>query len=223
MPTATVTIDAPIADVFALLADMTTHPTWSPDVLSGSQLGDGPVGLGTRFQLELKGPGESEQEITEYDEPTRVQFSGRTRMGDTRHRFFLTPEGERTRVDQVLEMRPQGLWRLLAPVMAMMMKKGVRENAAGLESYFEGSTKAEADITVYGTHWCSDCRRATQFFREQHVAYEWIDVDRDPEGLRYVREVNDGRQIIPTIVFQDGSTLVEPSNAELAAKLRIST
>ena len=57
---------------------------------------------------------------------------------------------------------------------------------------------------------------------EQRVAYQWVDIDEDEEGRRRVQEVNNGRQIIPTIVFQDGSILVEPTNAELAAKLGIS-
>ena len=35
------------------------------------------------------------------------------------------------------------------------------------------------------------------------------------------QEINNGKQIIPTIVFPDGSVLVEPSNAELADKLGI--
>ena len=45
-----------------------------------------------------------------------------------------------------------------------------------------------------------------------------MDIDQDEESRLYVQEVNNGRQIIPTIVFEDGSVLVEPSNAELAAK-----
>ena len=49
-----------------------------------------------------------------------------------------------------------------------------------------------------------------------------MDIDEDEEGRKHVQAVNDGKQIIPTIVFQDGSILVEPSNAELAAKLGIS-
>ena len=72
---------------------------------------------------------------------------------------------------------------------------------------------ADANIQVYGAPWCPDCRRAKQFFGEQRVHYEWIDVDRDPQGLKYVQEVNNGKQIIPTIVFEDGSILVEPTNA----------
>ena len=76
---------------------------------------------------------------------------------------------------------------------------------------------------MYGTAWCSDCKRAKKFFGEQRVHYEFVDVDSDAEGRAYVESVNDGKDIIPTIVFDDGSLLVEPSNAELAAKLGLQT
>jgi len=79
----------------------------------------------------------------------------------------------------------------------------------------------DANITLYGAVWCPDCKRSKQFLGEQRVAYQWVDIDEDEEGRRRVQEVNNGRQIIPTIVFQDGSILVEPTNAELAAKLGI--
>lgn len=82
---------------------------------------------------------------------------------------------------------------------------------------------AHTDITLYGTSWCSDCKRAKQFFGEQRVHYDVVDVDADPEGMAFVEKVNDGKQVIPVIVFADGSTLVEPSNAELAAKLGLQT
>ena len=80
----------------------------------------------------------------------------------------------------------------------------------------------DSNITVYGAPWCPDCKRSKQFLGEQRVPYQWVDIDEDEEGRRRVQEVNSGRQIIPTIVFQDGSILVEPTNAELAAKLGIS-
>ena len=57
---------------------------------------------------------------------------------------------------------------------------------------------------------------------EQRIPYLWVDIDEDEEGRNRVQALNDGKQIIPTIFFQDGSILVEPSNADLAAKLGIS-
>ena len=82
-------------------------------------------------------------------------------------------------------------------------------------------TTPESKVTVYGAPWCPDCNRAKQFLGDQRVPYEWVDIDSDEEGRRYVQEVNDGKQIIPTIIFEDGSLLVEPTNAELAVKLGI--
>ena len=81
----------------------------------------------------------------------------------------------------------------------------------------------EQRIQMYGTAWCQDCKRAKKFFGEHRVAYDFIDVDEDREGLRIVEQANDGKRIIPTIFFKDESVLIEPSNAELAAKLGLQT
>jgi thioredoxin reductase (NADPH) len=78
-------------------------------------------------------------------------------------------------------------------------------------------------LIVYSTVWCPDCKRAKRFLGEQRIPYVNIDIEHDPEAMAYVEEVNDGKRIIPTIVFPDGSVLVEPSNAELAQKLGLST
>jgi thioredoxin reductase (NADPH) len=76
-----------------------------------------------------------------------------------------------------------------------------------------------AEVTVYGAPWCPDCRRAKKFLGEQRVAYDWIDIDRDAEGLRLVEELQKGGRTIPTVVFGDGTHLVEPSNEDLARRL----
>jgi thioredoxin reductase (NADPH) len=77
------------------------------------------------------------------------------------------------------------------------------------------------DITVYGAPWCPDCKRSKAFLSAHRVPYDWVDIDQDPAGLARVRELQGGGQTIPTIVFPDGSTLLEPSDDQLAAKLGI--
>lgn len=76
-----------------------------------------------------------------------------------------------------------------------------------------------AEIQVYGAPWCPDCRRSKKFLGEQRVDYDWIDIDTDAGGLRFVEELQNGGRTIPTIIFPDGSHLLEPSNEELALKL----
>ncbi len=74
-------------------------------------------------------------------------------------------------------------------------------------------------ITVYGAPWCPDCRRSKAFLQEQRIPFTWVDIDTDAEGLRFVEELQGGGRTIPTIMFPDGSHLLEPSNTELAEKL----
>lgn len=79
------------------------------------------------------------------------------------------------------------------------------------------------DITIYGAYWCPDCRRSKQFLGEHQIPYKWVDIEQDKAGEEYVLQKNNGKRIIPTIEFEDGSILVEPSNAELAVKLGLKT
>lgn len=76
-------------------------------------------------------------------------------------------------------------------------------------------------ITLYGTGWCPDCKRSKQFFGEQRIPYRYVDIEQDAEAMAFVEKINNGMRIIPTIVFPDGTVLVEPSNAQLAEKLGI--
>ncbi len=78
----------------------------------------------------------------------------------------------------------------------------------------------EETIKVYGAEWCPDCHRSKNYLEQQKVPYEWIDVDQNDKAQEYIRQLNQNRMIIPTILFPDGSVLVEPSNTELARKLR---
>jgi thioredoxin reductase (NADPH) len=81
----------------------------------------------------------------------------------------------------------------------------------------------EPKVTVYGAYWCPDCRRSKKFLGEQFVPFRWVDIEQDMAGEAYVLQKNNGKRIIPLIEFQDGSFLVEPTNAELAKKLGLKT
>lgn len=77
-------------------------------------------------------------------------------------------------------------------------------------------------IILYGATWCPDCRRAKQFFTDNNVPFEWIDITDNDEAIAYVEKVNNGNRSIPTIIYPDGTIHVEPSNAEMAEQTGIS-
>ena len=74
-------------------------------------------------------------------------------------------------------------------------------------------------IIVYGTRWCGDTKRALKILDERQVKYKWINVDKDREGEKIVKQVNHGNRSVPTMIFPDKSILVELSNRELNEKL----
>jgi glutaredoxin-like protein len=77
------------------------------------------------------------------------------------------------------------------------------------------------EIIMYGTIWCGDTRRARALLDQNKIPYKWIDIDQDKEARKYVESVNHGYRSVPTIIFPDGSMLVEPTVSQLAAKLGI--
>ena len=78
-------------------------------------------------------------------------------------------------------------------------------------------------IKVYGTKWCGDTNRAKQCLAKNAVEYDWCDIELDKEGCAFVEKVNKGNRSVPTIVFPDGTILVEPSNERLEEKCRKSS
>jgi mycoredoxin len=77
-----------------------------------------------------------------------------------------------------------------------------------------------AEITFYGADWCGDCRRSKALLNAVGVDFEMKDVEESPEFTEEAKEIS-GRTNIPVIVFADGKHLVEPSDPELHAELKI--
>jgi mycoredoxin len=78
---------------------------------------------------------------------------------------------------------------------------------------------ATDEITVYSTTSCPDCWRSKRYLDRQNVPYTWVNINEQPEAAQTVMRINGGNRSVPTIVFPDGSVLVEPSDRELGAKL----
>jgi glutaredoxin len=83
-------------------------------------------------------------------------------------------------------------------------------------------TETRDDIVVlYGAAWCYASRRARELFDQNKIPYEYKDIDYDPEARKYVEQVNNGYRSVPTIIFPDGSKLVEPTVDALKRKLGV--
>jgi mycoredoxin len=54
-------------------------------------------------------------------------------------------------------------------------------------------------IVIYTTSWCHDCRAAKRFLDEKGIAYEEIDIEKDPVAAEIVMKLNDGMKKVPTL------------------------
>jgi mycoredoxin len=75
-----------------------------------------------------------------------------------------------------------------------------------------------AQIVMYSTQYCSDCSRAKAFFETNNIPYVRVLIEDNPEATELVMRMNRGFKSVPTIIFPDGSVLVEPSWQELKEK-----
>ena len=75
-----------------------------------------------------------------------------------------------------------------------------------------------AQIIMYSTQYCSDCLRAKAFFEANGIPYIPVSLEDNHEATEFVLKVNNGFRSVPTIIFPDGSILVEPSWQELKEK-----
>lgn len=81
-----------------------------------------------------------------------------------------------------------------------------------------GTSGKPNPIIMYATRWCGDCRMARHWFDSHGIVYEYVNIEEDEHAVASVMQLNGGMRSVPTIVFPDGSILVEPSARELAAK-----
>jgi mycoredoxin len=66
-------------------------------------------------------------------------------------------------------------------------------------------------LTMYSTTWCGYCHRLKSQLDREGIAYEVVDIEQDRASETFVKSVNNGNAVVPTLRFDDGSTLTNPS------------
>ena len=76
-----------------------------------------------------------------------------------------------------------------------------------------------APLTVYTTSWCGYCHRLMTVLKSNKIPFDVVDIEQDPAAAAFVGSVNGGNKTVPTVKFSDGTTLTNPSAADVEAKL----
>jgi mycoredoxin len=74
-------------------------------------------------------------------------------------------------------------------------------------------------LIMYTTPWCGFCRNLKKQLTREGIEMAEVDIERDQEACEFVMSVNGGNQTVPTVVFPDGTVMVNPSAAQVRARL----
>ncbi len=85
------------------------------------------------------------------------------------------------------------LFRVLAEVDPAAAPSGFASQPAAPHP-----SEPEADVILYCTPWCPDCRRARVFLKQNNIAYTEVDISRDRAAAARVRAWANGNETTPT-------------------------
>jgi mycoredoxin len=81
-----------------------------------------------------------------------------------------------------------------------------------------GLMPVEADIIVYGTHWCGMTQIVRRYLDRLGLRYRYFDIEEDSQAEKNLRWITGGYTNHPTVVI-DGQVIIEPDVDELHAVL----
>lgn len=138
-----IVINRPVEDVFDFVADERNEPRYNPRMRLAEQITEGPIGVGTRFRAEtvsLGRPVEMIIEVTSYEPPRRLASSTQmSSMGVHGALTFDTVPGG-TRMRWSWELEPNGMLKLVSPLVALMARRQEQRIWTGLKRLLEEQT-----------------------------------------------------------------------------------
>ena len=78
---------------------------------------------------------------------------------------------------------------------------------------------SESQFTMFTTPWCGYCHRLKSQLDREGIAFELVDIEQVPDAAFTVEQANGANQTVPTLLFADGSTMTNPSVAQVKDKL----
>jgi thioredoxin reductase (NADPH) len=90
-----------------------------------------------------------------------------------------------------------------------------------LEQWRSQYRPAFEGVRVVGHQWSPKAHAVRDFLARNRVPYRWLDLEHDAEAQQLLSFMDAPR--LPVLIFADGSTLMEPSNVEIAQRVGLKT
>jgi|Tabmets5t2r1_1033131.scaffolds.fasta_scaffold00023_9 uncharacterized protein YndB with AHSA1/START domain len=133
-------IHRPQEDVFDYCSDLRSELGWNPKAKYVEKLTDGPVGVGTRYRARWANSGPTTVEVVQFDRPRRWETKAKARGLSIRFQGTVTDAVPGVRYTAYLQLQPERLARLVAPLALLAMRCQDHKNMHRLREALEGST-----------------------------------------------------------------------------------
>ena len=140
--TVATTVERPVDEVFAFVADMENEPRWHTDILDAERLTEGDVREGTKYRVRFRSQPmsapEGTVEIVEFQPGRRIV--SRSDMDNMKPELthVFEEENGRTKVTRRIQIETSGFMTLMSPVMKMMVRRRNVQFLDNLKQLMEG-------------------------------------------------------------------------------------
>jgi carbon monoxide dehydrogenase subunit G len=141
---ATVTIDRPLEEVFAFLADGENDKKFSPRIIEIAKTTDGPPGVGTVYASTAKDGGikaKHEFELTEFEAPSKIRWKELSKgpVVAVEGGYDMAPAGAGTELTFFNELEGRGFGKLIAGFALRAARKSADDFAGSIKQAVEAS------------------------------------------------------------------------------------
>jgi mycoredoxin len=74
-------------------------------------------------------------------------------------------------------------------------------------------------MRMFTTSWCGYCHRLKAQLNREGIFFDEVDIEADPEAAAFVAAINGGNETVPTLEFDDGTTMTNPPLKMVLEKL----
>ncbi len=129
-------VSRPAADAFRYIAEFENTAEWDPGIDESRKLTDGPVRVGSEFDVVAVFRGKRQRfryTVTELEDGRRIVLEGDGDKATSVDEITVEPTGDGCRVSYTADITLRGIRRLAEPLLKPMLAKTGREALAGLE------------------------------------------------------------------------------------------
>ena len=127
--------------MFTLLSDFSKNPTWQNGMKSCEWITEPPLAVGTQYRQRAEFLGReinSVFEVIEYEPGYRVRATTRSGTFPITFTRWVEPlDGDSSRVQALIEGDSSGVFRLMEPLLAPLVRRSIRKDYERLKGLLE--------------------------------------------------------------------------------------